>query len=124
MPSQTANNPVVRLPIALQAWGSEDFNKTLQKELESLPHHQLPLQQALRQSSQVTEEPFQVMILHTHATEQEILVRAGVFFSGIIAGCSCADDPTPIDLVTEHCTLEILLNRKSGIAGFRLLADD
>jgi hypothetical protein len=124
MPTQPSESAQVRLPDALRAWGSEGFNQVIRAELERLSHHLLPLQQALRQTSQVSEEPFQVMILRTQETAGELLVKAGVFYTGVVAGCGCADDPTPLGPVTEHCTLEIRLDRATGTASFRLLPDD
>ena len=34
--------------------------------------------------------------------------------SGIIAGCSCADDPTPVDTTTEYCELQLEIDRESA----------
>jgi hypothetical protein len=124
MPSQPSEETQVELPNALRAWGSDGFNEALKSEIEHLPHHQLPLQQGLQYSSLVSEEPFQVMILSTDETDEAILVRAGLFYSGVIAGCSCADDPTPLDLVTEHCTIEIRLEKQNGRTRFMLLPFD
>lgn len=39
-----------------------------------------------------------------------IVVRAGVFFAGVIAGCSCADDPTTIDRLPEYCELRLSID--------------
>ena len=36
-----------------------------------------------------------------------IRVKAGIFYTGIIAGCSCADDPTPIDELNEYCVVQL-----------------
>ncbi len=124
MSSQPPDSTQVKLPNALQAWGSDRFNEALRSDLECLPHHQLPLQQGLQHSSQVSEEPFQVMILRAEEKDEAIIIRAGIFYSGVIAGCSCADDPTPLDLVTEHCTLEIRLQKGNGGAAFTLLSDE
>ena len=124
MPRPSSDSLTVELPNALKAWGSDDFNDALRADIERLSHHQLPLQQALQLSSQVSDEPFQAMILGSEATDETVRVRASVFFSGVIAGCSCADDPTPLDLVNEHCTIEIRLDRKQASASLRLLPGD
>ncbi|MEJ2613148.1 MAG: hypothetical protein P8179_24625 [Candidatus Thiodiazotropha sp.] len=82
--------------------------------LKDLPHHELPLQQPLQQSSQVSDEPIQVMFLDAVEFIGYNKVRVGVFYSGIIAGCNCADDPTPVDTVSEYCTLELVIDRCSA----------
>lgn len=113
-----------RLTKALDAWGSESFKAVLRKEIEQLSHHELPLQQGLSHSSQVSDEPFQAVILRVDETPQQILATASLFYSGVVAGCSCADDPTPIDTVTECCTLEIRIDKASAEANFLLRDDD
>jgi hypothetical protein len=101
---------MLRLGSALQVWGSERFETKVKQALEGLPHHELSLQQALQHSSQVSGEPIQVMFLDAVEFTGYIKVRVGVFYSGVIAGCSCADDPTPVDTVSEYCTLELVID--------------
>ena len=50
------------------------------------------------------------------ASEEAGLIRArvGVFFHGVIAGCSCADDPTPVEPQQEYCELELAIDRSTG----------
>jgi hypothetical protein len=46
-----------------------------------------------------------------------------VFFSGILSGCSCADDPTPVEAQAEYCELAIAIDTASGEADVTVLAD-
>ena len=43
------------------------------------------------------------MLLSASEDAGLLRVKAGIFYTGIIAGCSCADDPTPIDELNEYC---------------------
>lgn len=95
-------------------WGTSRFNETLKTEIEQLKASQLPLQAGLSQSSYVSDEPFRVMIIGTNETASHIQVRAGIFYSGVIAGCNCADDPTPVEAQTEYCEVMFDIDRKSG----------
>jgi hypothetical protein len=115
--------PNIHLDTALNAWGRDDFQDLLRREIERLPHHLLPLQQALRHSSQVSDEPFQAMILRVEETDDHIRARASLFYSGIIAGCSCADDPTPLDTIPENCLVEVRLDKRDAKAQFILLLE-
>jgi hypothetical protein len=115
---------MLHLNNALSAWGRDDFTAVLRNEIERLPHSMLPLQQGLRHSSYVSDEPFQAMILRVDESAEQIVVVAMLFYRGIIAGCNCADDPTPIDTLTESCTLEILLDKHDASASFTLLSDE
>ncbi|MEZ5541890.1 MAG: hypothetical protein R3F42_07590 [Pseudomonadota bacterium] len=51
-----------------------------------------------------------------------IHARAGLFYTGIIAGCSCADDPTPVEEQAEYCVVDITIDRLTGAATIRLAA--
>lgn len=115
---------MIHLNKALAAWGQKDFQAVLRSELERLPHDTLPLQEGLRYSSYVSEEPFQVMLIRVNEERHQILVMARLFYSGIIAGCSCADDPTPLDSQTESCLLQLCLDKRDGSASFSLLPDE
>ncbi len=106
---------------SLAAWESEAFNAVFKAELEAVSADELPLQQGLSLSSSVSAEPFQVMVINASADEERIQVKAGIFFTGIIAGCSCSDDPSPTDRQSEYCEVECVIDRRSGETTVRLL---
>ncbi len=83
----------------------------------------LPLQQGLTISSHVTERPVQAMILGTSEDADLIRVKAGIFYTGIIAGCSCADDPTPIAEQNEYCVVEFCIDKRSAETTVVLVAE-
>lgn len=111
------------LPASLAAWETDGFRTALCREIEALDRHRLPLQQGLARSSMVGEGPIQVMVLGESASEQVIVVRVGVFYTGVIAGCNCADDPTPVDEQTEYCELRIEIDRATAATRASLLPD-
>ncbi|MBD3670142.1 MAG: hypothetical protein HUJ29_05150 [Gammaproteobacteria bacterium] len=113
----------LQLPLTLQAQDQPDFKATLKQELESLSADELPLQQALRYSSRLAPRPFSVMLLHQHNDYTSIHLRIGVFYTGIIAGCSCADDPAPQDEVNEYCELAVVIDRATATATIVLLEE-
>jgi len=115
---------MVKLTQSLKAWGSPVFNEVVKQELEQLGASALPLQQGLSQSSVVSNSPYQVMIIDVAEDEHELRVKAGVFYRGIIAGCSCADDPTPVDEQTEYCVVQCLINRETAEVTVALLGDE
>ena len=45
----------------------------------------------------------------------------GIFYTGVVAGCSCADDPTPVEEQHEYCEVLIEINRATAEAVIRLL---
>lgn len=105
------------------AWGSPAFNEIFKSEAERLSQDELPLQQGLSLSSYVSSEPFKVMVINAGEDEQQIRIKAGLFYSGIIAGCSCSDDPSPTDVQAEYCELEFCIDKQSAETRINLLAD-
>lgn len=112
---------MIRLAKTLSAWGTSGFEDILKGEVEQLDTDLLPLQQGLSTSSHVTDSQRQAMIIRVSDDEGFIRVKAGIFYSGIIAGCSCADDPTPIDEQNEYCVVQIELNKQTAEATVTLL---
>jgi len=45
---------------------------------------------------------------------ENILITAGIFYSSIIAGCNCSDDPTPVDLNSEYCEMLFIINKSNA----------
>jgi hypothetical protein len=103
----------MRLPASLDAWGEPHFAATLKRELAKHAH-ELPLQQALAHSSAVADEPVTVVLLDAQADDALVRVKVGIFFSGIVAGCSCSDDTTPVEPQTEYCELSLSIGRETG----------
>jgi hypothetical protein len=114
---------MIRLPNALNAWGSPEFGQVLKQEIEQQDARQLPLQQGLASSSQVKDGPFQTMILSANEEPGLIRVRLGVFYTGVIAGCNCADDPSPIDEQNEYCVVLLAIDKLTSDATVTLLGD-
>lgn len=114
---------MLHLAHCLKAWNTPAFNAQLKRELEALPVDALPLQQGLTYSSHVLDAPFQVRIITLEADADTLSAHLGVFYAGIVAGCSCADDPTPIEPLQEYCELQLTLDRASGAARIDLLPD-
>ncbi|MCU7937613.1 MAG: hypothetical protein KZQ99_22615 [Candidatus Thiodiazotropha sp. (ex Dulcina madagascariensis)] len=114
---------MIRLPKACEAWPAANFKEILKHELEAIDAERLPLQQGLALSSHVSEEPFSVIIID--AADEDpgtIRVKAAVMYAGIIAGCSCADDPTPLDTQTEYCELQLEIDKSTAETRVKLLS--
>ena len=112
-----------RLPDTLAALGSADFPQVLKRELETLRDGDLPLQAGLAQSSSVGTQSPQVMVLSVDEQARPVRARVGVFYSGVIAGCNCADDPTPVEEQAEYCELWVDLDADTGTARIALCGD-
>ena len=114
-------NKVIKLINALKAWGSSEFEKALKDEIQAMDAASLPLQQGLAQSSHVGNEALSPVIISIQDALDKILVKTGIFYSGIIAGSCCADDPTPVCEQTEYCELLFEIDKASGDSQVTLL---
>ena len=112
---------MIRLPAVLDVWGRPEFDSVLKRELEQLEPEMLPLQRALTRSSNVANEPRQVVVLAATDEGDRVEARVSVFYAGVVSGCSCADDPTPPDTVAEHCQLRVSIGKSDASLFVELL---
>jgi hypothetical protein len=105
---------VIRCVHSLAAWGTPAFKTALKQEIEALDISQLPLVEAMTGGSVPIEGSVEVMVLNSFATDDTIHTKVGIFFQSIIAGCACADDPTPTDVCNEHCEVMIEINKSTA----------
>jgi hypothetical protein len=99
------------LPLSLKAWNTGNFNVVIKREISALDPDLLPLQQGLQHSSYAITDRLSVTILNTRDSASDIIVKAGILYNGIIAGCSCSDDPTPIDETNEYCEVLFYIDK-------------
>lgn len=104
---------MIRLTKVVSAWGTPAFNEVLKGEIENLGD-QLPLQQGLTKGSYSKGEGLSAMIIKVEDDADLIHVKAGIFYSAIIAGCSCADDPTPVEDIPEYCELRLDIDKRTA----------
>ena len=114
---------MIQLTKSLNAWGTPDFEAILKSEIEQLSAEQLPLQQGLSTSSYALDDKLNVRIISASEEASFIRAKAGIFYTGIIAGCSCADDPTPVEEQTEYCVVQIEINKMTAETAVVLLAE-
>ncbi len=112
---------MIRLTQTIKAFGSENFNKIAKEEIQNIDPMLLPLQQGLSLSSYVGNAAISVVILKVTNENNSIQIKTGGFYSGIIAGCSCSDDPSPTDEQNEYCELQFEINKNTAETDIRLL---
>lgn len=112
-----------KLADSLHAWETPDFKRILKGEIEHLDASQLPLQQGLSIGSYALDDKLDVIVIGAAETEGHIRAKVGIFYTSIIAGCSCADDPTPIDENNEYCVMQVDIDPVTAEAALTLLTD-
>ena len=112
---------MIKLSKLIDKWDSPNFKVLLKDELQNIKPSLLPLQKGLSLSSYVGQAPFSAVILNTHEHDNCMIVKTGIFYTGIIAGCSCSDDPSPVDEQNEYCELQFTIHKKSAETEVTLL---
>ncbi|MDP2833031.1 MAG: hypothetical protein Q8Q28_07015 [Pseudomonadota bacterium] len=115
--------PMIRLSKALAAWQIPAFKAVLKAEIEHLDANLLPLQEGLSQSSHANADKLSAMILSVVDEPDYLRVKAGLFYTGTIAGCSCADDPTPVNEINEYCEVRFDIDKKTAETTVTLLRE-
>jgi len=114
---------MTRLENSLRAWETADFTAILKQEIAQLGADQLLLQQGLSTGNYVSDAPITVSIHRVTEMENVIRVNAGIFYQGIIGGCSCTDDPTPISEINEYCEVQLDIDKASGVTAVTLASE-
>lgn len=114
---------MIRLTQSLNAWGTPDFEGILKTEIEQLSAGQLPLQQGLSTGSYALDDKLSARIIRISEDAGFIRAKVGLFYTGIIAGCNCADDPTPVEEQVEYCVVQLDIDKTTGETAVALLAE-
>ena len=112
---------MLRLSNSLHSFADTNFESSLKNEIEQLDAKLLPLQQGLSVGGYALYDAFTVMIIGVSEHDTHLHIKAGIFYQGVIAGCSCADDPSPTDVTTEYCEVLFEVDRETGEASVSLV---
>ena len=105
---------MLKLTLTLQAWNTETFNEVFIREICALEADTLPLQQGLQHSSYANSENLTASVLNITSDDDKLYIKSGLFYTGIIAGCNCADDPTPVDENNEYCEVLFSVDKETA----------
>ncbi len=114
---------MIRLPASLKAWGSTDFSSVLKDEIGRLDASCLPLQQGLTSTSYALDGMHSAMLLSVTERPDCLQARVGIFYSGILAGCSCDGDPTPVEPQNEYCEVLVSISKATAEASITLASE-
>ena len=114
---------MIRLDETISAWQTKDFEEVFKREVTQLGIEQLPLQQALSQGSYASDKDLKVLVINTVGRQECIQVKAGIFYTGILPGCACTDDPAPDNEYTEYCEVLFSIDLQTAETTVSLLTD-
>lgn len=105
---------------SLKHWNTASFKDVFKSELLSLDTSLLPLHRATNQGGHVDYSNLGLTILSTSESENLINVKTGIFFTEIVGGCNCDDDPGESN---NYCILLINIDKNTSTCSFALLAE-
>ena len=74
----------------------------------------------MTQGNAISNDPLTIMVNSFSCGEEQICVRAGIFFRSLIAGCNCADDPSTPDTIEEYAEMEFLIRLDDALTRVRI----
>ena len=113
-----SRKPKPILANALQKWPHESWKFALKREIESLPSDSLPLEAAVTRCGIVDDDNISVTVINTSQNSTSITATVGVFFTEIVAGCVCGEDPTAEN---AYCELLVRIDKITAAADITLI---
>jgi hypothetical protein len=96
---------------SLRAWKSDDFARILKSEIENLERGALPLEKGVSQGGVVDASELAVTVFGAADNGAAIQANVGVFFTEIVGGCSCGDEPVAND---AYCEMQIRIDKATA----------
>jgi len=111
---------VLRLEPRLFDGDAQELGQILLCALQALPPGSLPLGTSCRQGGMVDEGDLAFSVLSLDASAGRITARVGVFFSEVVGGCNCNDDPVAF---SAYGVLRVAIDRGTGVTAISPDAD-
>ena len=111
-----SGHPSGKVPVPFPGGVDEDgLGAALKAWIEGLGPGLLPLERCAARGGLVDDSAVTATVIAASVTADRIEARVGVFFTEILGGCSCGDDPA---VENAYCELQLRIDRRSGDARF------
>ncbi len=111
---------MLKLPKSLADWPLDSYSRTIKNELQGLESGSFPLEKGLTQGGKVDDSNITVSVFESRDNDQQIQTKVAVFFTEVVGGCSCGDEPFEAH---AHCTLWVTINKVTAEASFEVAPD-
>ena len=109
---------MITLPASLKHWNSTSFKDTFKSEVLNLKPDSIPLHLATTQGGYVNYDNIGLSILSTNEDENYLNIKTGIFFTELVGGCNCDDDPASDN---TYCELLVNIDKSSAETTFALI---
>jgi hypothetical protein len=111
---------MLSFPRPLNAWKTDGFRPILKAEIEGMGAEYLPLDEGTSQGGFVDDSKITATVLSVKDEANSIAAEVGVFFTEIVAGCSCGDEP---DSLKAYCRMRILIEKATANARISVIPE-
>ncbi|MDZ7804096.1 hypothetical protein [Thiohalophilus sp.] len=111
---------MLKLLHTIEQQDTDTLIRTLKRELESGVGANLPLDQGTSEGGYSDASGLQVTVLGIDQDAQVLHARIGVFFTEVVANCSCGDEPVH---KPAYCEMMLVIDRLTGAATATVLGD-
>ena len=109
---------MLKLPNILENCRAGAIEAVLKRELENLPTGTLPLHLCTSRGGYVDDSDISATVIDVKQAEHHLLCKVGIFFSEIVVGCGCGDDPFPEN---AYCELMVSIDKTTAGAEFEVI---
>lgn len=106
---------MITLPKSLSSWQSNLFKHTFKAEILALDPLSIPLHLATSRGGYIDYGNIELMILSTGEDSTHLKISTGFFFTEVVGGCNCDDDPIEAN---DYCTFLISINKTTSACSF------
>lgn len=111
---------MLKLLHTIEEYDPETLIRTLKRELESGVGANLPLDKGASEGGYCDPTDLEVTVLGIKQDNHYLHARIGVFFTEIVANCSCGDEPTN---KPAYCEMLLSIDRATGAATANVIGD-
>lgn len=104
---------MIRLTQTLHEPDGAPFRQALKTAIERLGVPQLPLEQRTSQGGRVADRTVTATVLGVTEGKGRIEAQVGLFFTEMVGGCSCGEDPMEVN---AYCGLRLSIDPETGRA--------
>ncbi len=86
---------------------------TLHEELIASQDALTSVLKAMQHGTDLADTPWQIMVLNSQFSGQQVTAEIGIFFQSLNGGCNCSDDPDPISPENEYGEFMLTIDRRT-----------
>jgi len=101
----------MNLPLSAQSYDATNLKDSLHQELQK--HAGDIVLQAMLYGTDLAETPWQIMVLKSQFSDQQVVAEIGVFFQSLNGGCNCSDNPDPLSPENEYGEFVLTIDRST-----------